>query len=77
MVFDDGFDDGLTNFKILFLKAAKVLEFLNFKSKLFHSMTADGKKEFMKKLCLPLKRGILSLVLVLCALLTPGSILNR
>ena len=39
-------------------------------------MTVDGKKEFMKKLCLPLKRGILSLVLVLYALLTLGSLLN-
>ena len=40
--------DGLINFKILFLKAEKVLKFLIFKSKLFHSMTDDGKKEFMK-----------------------------
>ena len=28
-------------------------------------MSVDGKKEFIKKLCLPLKRGILSLVLVM------------
>ena len=41
-------EDGLINFKILFLKAEKVLKFLIFKSKLFHSMTDDGKKEFMK-----------------------------
>ena len=41
-------EDGLINFKILFLKAEKVLKFLIFKSKLFHSMTVDGKKEFMK-----------------------------
>ena len=53
------FEDGLINFKILFLKAEKVLEFLIFKSKLFHSMTVDGKKESIKKICLPLKRGIL------------------
>ena len=53
------YEDGLINFKILFLKAEKVLEFLIFKSKLFHSMTVDGKKEFIKKICLPLKRGIL------------------
>ena len=71
------FEDGLINFKILFLKAEKVLEFLIFKSKLFHSMTVDGKKRIYKKLCLPLKRGILSLVLVLYALLTLGSILRR
>ena len=43
------FENGLINFKILFLKAEKVSEFLNFKSKLFHSMTVDGKKEFIKK----------------------------
>ena len=70
------FEKGLINFKILFLKAEKVSEFLNFKSKLFHSMTVDGKKEFIKKLCLALKRGII-LVLVLYALLTLGSVLKR
>ena len=71
------FEDGLINFKILFLKAEKVLEFLIFKSKLFHSMTVDGKKEFIKKICLSLKRGILQLILVLYAWLTLGSILER
>ena len=40
-------------------------------------MTADGKKEFIKRLCLPLKRGTLPLVLVLYALLTLESILKR
>ena len=44
------FEDGLINFKILFLKAEKAAEFLIFKS--MHSMTVDGKKEFLKKLCL-------------------------
>ena len=71
------FEDGLINFKMLFLKAEKVLEFLIFKSKLFHWMTVDGKKEFIKRIYLPLKRGILSLVLVLYALLTLGSILKK
>ena len=71
------FEDGLINFKILFLKAEKVSKFVIFKCKLFHSKTIDRKKEFTKKLCLPLKRGILSLVLVLYALLTPGNILKR
>ena len=66
-------EDGLINFKILFLKAEKVLKFLIFKSKLFHSMTVDGKKRIYEKLYLPLKRGILLLVLVL----TLGSILKR
>ena len=36
-------EDGLLNFKILFLKAEKVLEYLIFNSKLFHSVTVDGK----------------------------------
>ena len=71
------FENGLINFKILFLKAEKVSEFLNFKSKLLHSMTVDGKKEFIKKLCLPLKSRMLLLVLVLYALLILGSILKR
>ena len=43
------FKDGLINFKILLLKAQKVSKFLIFKSKLFHSMAVDGKKEFIKK----------------------------
>ena len=36
-------------------------------------MTVDGKNEFMKKIYLPPKRGILSLVFVLYALLTLGN----
>ena len=60
------FEDGLINFKILFLKAEKVLESIIFKSKLFHSITVDGKEEFIKKL-----------VLVFYVLLTLGSILKR
>ena len=77
MIIENGIGDGLINFKILLLKAEKVLEFLVFKSKLFHSMTVEGKKEFIKKLCLSLKRVTLSLVLVLYPLLTLGSILKR
>ena len=42
------FEDGLINFKIFFLKAEKVLEFLIFKYKLFHSVSVDGKKECIK-----------------------------
>ena len=71
------FEDRLVNFKILFLKGEKVSEFLILKSKLFHSMTVDGIKEFLKKLCLPLNRGMLLLFLVLYALLMLGSILKR
>ena len=66
------FKDSLINFKILFLKTEKASEV--FKFKLSHSMTVDGKKEFLKKLCLALKWGMLLLVLVLYALLTLGSI---
>ena len=33
----------------LFLKAEKVSEFPILKSKLFHSMTVDGKKELLKE----------------------------
>ena len=40
-------------------------------------MTVDGKKELKKKLYLPLKREILSLLLVLYVVLTLGSILER
>ena len=70
------FEDGLKNFKILCLKAAEISEFLTFKSKLFHSMAINGKKN-IKKLWLPLKTGILSLVPVLYASLTLESILKR
>ena len=45
-------------------------------SKLFHSIKVDGKKEFLKKLCLVLKQGMLSTFLVLYALLILGSILK-
>ena len=59
------FENGLINFKILFLKAEKVLESIIFKSKLFHSIIVDGKEEFIKKL-----------VLVFYVLLTLGSVLK-
>ena len=53
--------DGLINFKILFLKILKLLEFLMLWSSLFHSIIADGKKAFFKKVCLVLRKGILFL----------------
>ena len=65
-----GFENGLINFKIVFLKAEKVLEFLTFKCKLSHSMTVDGKKEFTKKIM------VTKLVIVLYALLMLGIILK-
>ena len=70
------FENGLKNFRIFFLKAKKVSEFLIFKSKLFHSMTVDWKKR-SKKISLALKWEMLLLVLVLYVLLTLGSILKR
>ena len=53
------FEDGLINFKIVFFTVEKVSEYIFFKSKLFHSMAFDVKKEFSKKICLALKRGML------------------
>ena len=50
---------------------------INFKSKLFHSMTVMEIKIFLKKLCLPLNREMLLLFLALYAWLTLGSILKR
>ena len=35
-------------------------------SKFFHSIIVEGKKEFLKKLCLILKQGMLSTFLVTC-----------
>ena len=52
------FEDGLINLKNTFFKSIKVLEFLIFKSKLFISMTGDGIRIYKKKICFPLKRGV-------------------
>ena len=49
--------------RIFSLKTELLLEFLKLRSKLFHSIIAHGKKEFLKKLCFVLIRGILPLVL--------------
>ena len=49
---------------IFSLKTEILLEFLRLGSKLFHSIIADGKKEFLKKFCFVLIRGILLSVLV-------------
>ena len=42
-----------------FLKTEILLEFLRLGSKLSHSIITDGKREFLKKLCFVLIRGIL------------------
>ena len=49
---------------IFSLKTEILLEFLRLGSKLFHSIIADRKKKFLKKLFFFLIRGILSTVLV-------------
>ena len=43
---------GLMKLKIFFLKPVKLLTFRSLESSLFRSITADGKKEFLKKLCI-------------------------
>ena len=42
------FEDGLINFKLLFLKLEKVSEFLIFMYNLLHSMTVDENKNVKK-----------------------------
>ena len=42
------------------LKSTNLFEFRRVGSKLFHSMIVEGKKEFLKKLYLILKQGMLS-----------------
>ena len=69
--------DGCINFNIFFLKTEKLSEFPIVLSRLFHSVTIDGKYEFLKKVCLTLSWGILSMCLVLYELLTVGILLNR
>ena len=59
-----GIWEGRMKVSIFSLKTEILLEFLRLGSKLFHSIIADGKKEFLKKLCFGLVRGILPSVLV-------------
>ena len=58
------FGEGRMKLSIFSLKTEILLEFLRLGSKLFHSIITDGKKEFLKKLCFVLIRGILLSVLV-------------
>ena len=44
--------EGLINCRILFLKVLRLFELFIDVSRLFHSIIADVKKEFLKKLCL-------------------------
>ena len=59
------FGDGLINFNKFFLKTLRLAALRRLGSNLFHSITVDGKKEFLKKLYLVWKRVILSVFLVL------------
>ena len=44
------FGDGLINFNKFFLKTLRLAALRRLGSNLFHSITVDGKKEFLKKL---------------------------
>ena len=55
---------GVINLWILFPKTTTKIEFRWVGSKLFHSIIVEGKKEFLNKLCLILKQGMLSTFLV-------------
>ena len=59
------FRDGLINFNKFFLKTLRLAVLRRWWSNSFHSITVDGKKEFLKKLYLVWKRVILSVFLVL------------
>ena len=69
--------EGRMKFKIVFLKIFKLSELRMFRSSLFHSITAEGKKKFRKRLCFTLNREILLVLLVLYVLTEVGIILNR
>ena len=71
------FEEGRMKLSIFSLKTEILLEFLRLGSKLFHSIIADGKKEFLKKLCFALIRGILPTVLVAYGVLLTGMRLKR
>ena len=62
---------------IFSLKTEILSEFLRLRSKLFYSIIADGKKEFLKKLCFVLIREILLTVLVAYGVLLAGMRLKR
>ena len=65
--------EGRIKFNSVFLKIFKLSELQIFRSSLFHSIAAEGKKEFWK-LCFTLKRGIF---LVMYVLTEVGIISNR
>ena len=64
-------------FNKCFLKISKEAELQISRSSLFHPLINDGKKEFLKKLCITLKGIMLSEFLVVCNLLLLGIKLNN
>ena len=52
------------NWIIFFLNVKKLSKLRSLGSNLFHSKTADGKNEFLKKVCFVLKMGRLCAVLL-------------
>ena len=64
---------GRMNCKMLFLRRVKLSELVIPLSRLFHSITLDGKNKLLKKICLTLNLGMLSILfLVLYAVLAVG-----
>ena len=59
---------------MLSLNELKLVEFWIAGSSLFHSTMFDGKKVFLKKLCLILIKGISLVFLVLQIVLLPGQL---
>ena len=59
------FRDSLISFNKFFLKTLRVAVLRKLGTNLFHSITLDGKKDFLKKLYLVWRRVILSVFLVL------------
>ena len=64
------------NFNIFLLKIEKLSEFLTFLSRFFHSVTMNGKSEFLIK-SIPNELRSLLIFLVLYVLLMVGILLNR
>ena len=65
---------GGVNLRIFFLNVSNFSELRRLGSNLFHSEIADGKKEFLKKLCFDLKMGSLCTFLVVYGARLTGSV---
>ena len=65
---------GVVNLRIFFLNVSKFSELRRLGSNLFHSEIADGKKEFLKKLCFDLKMESLCTFLVVYGARLTGSV---